>query len=92
MRQTRILVSLIAAVGFWLALARALPEVNAWAVIIVFFAALPAYLARKKVASMIAQGEHVSSEDRLAVFLSISLFTVPIQLYLVVIILSNLDA
>jgi hypothetical protein len=73
------------AFGFWLA--RADPEAIALLIVSIFFAVLPGRIVRRRVAEMKAQGESLSFGDRIAFFLCLSLFTVPIGFVLALIVL-----
>jgi hypothetical protein len=52
-------------------------ELIGWALLLVYFAAPPAFLARRIALSLDAQGQPLSLADRIAAFLCVSLFTVP---------------
>jgi hypothetical protein len=76
--RLRTLMIAIEGIGLWLGLALAYPEVGAWLILLAIIAVPPAYLARRRLAQMKVQGESLSLEDRIALFLCMSLFTVPI--------------
>jgi hypothetical protein len=78
LRRTSTLMAAVAAIGLWLGLTRTYPEANVWLLLLALFAGPPAYFARRKVLQYEAQGEPLQLEDRIALFLCLSLFTIPI--------------
>jgi hypothetical protein len=81
-RRISILLVLIGLIGLSLGLFRAWPGIYNWLIAIAVFGAPSALLARKTVGVMQDRGETVRIEDCVALFLSLSLFTVPIQLFI----------
>jgi hypothetical protein len=70
--------------GLLLSVASVYPEATGIGIVVgifvAYFAAPPALLAHRIVRSLIAQGEAMSTEDRLAAFLCMAIFTVPPQM------------
>jgi hypothetical protein len=82
--RLRTLMLAIGGIGLWLGLARAHPDANAWLILSACFAGPPAYLVRRRLAQMKVEGESLSFDDRIALFLCLSLFTVPIVMLFLV--------
>jgi hypothetical protein len=74
--------ALIAAIGLGFGLYRASPGACDWLLVLIVLAAPSAILARNRLADLPDRGESIRLEDRIALFLSVALFTVPIQLYI----------
>jgi hypothetical protein len=72
---------LIAMIGLGCGLFRASPGACDWLLAFVVLAAPSALLARNRLANMPGRGESFRLEDRIALFLSVALFTIPIQFY-----------
>jgi hypothetical protein len=75
--RVRTLMIAIGGIGLCLGLACAYPEAIALLILLGSFAAPAAYLARRRSAQMKAQGESLSLDDRIALFLCMSIFTAP---------------
>ena len=73
--------ALIATNGLGPGLFRASPGACDWLLVLIVLAAPSAILARNRLADMPDRGQAVRFEDRIALFLSVALFTVPIQFY-----------
>ena len=80
-RRISTLLVLVAAIGLSLGLVRTWPTACRWFIVLVVLGAVPALFAGKMIAGMRDRGELVRIEDRMALFLSLALFTVPLQLY-----------
>jgi hypothetical protein len=76
------LVALIGVIGLLLGLLRAWPAAYNVLIALAVFGSPAALLARKTIAGMRRRGEAIRIEDCVALFLSLSLFTVPIQLFI----------
>jgi hypothetical protein len=81
MRRIASLLVAIAVIGVLLGLWRDWPVASGLLIACAFFGIAPAMLARNKLANLQSRREALSIEDRVALFLSLALFTVPIQLY-----------
>jgi len=73
--------ALIATIGLGCGLSRASPGACDWLLAFVVMAAPSAVLARYRLADMPDRGESVRLEDRIALFLSVALFIILIQFY-----------
>ena len=80
-RHINSLLALIGVACLSLSVFRTWPVAIYWSIALAVFAAPTVLLARMKIAETRDRGELVPVEDRLALFLSLSLFTVPTQLY-----------
>jgi hypothetical protein len=80
-RRISTFMALIATIGLGFGLYRASPVACYWLLTLVILAAPSAILARNRLAELPDRGESVRLEDRVALLLSMALFTVPIQMY-----------
>jgi hypothetical protein len=83
-RRISFLLAVIGMIGLVLGLARTCPEAIGFGVMAAVFAVPPALLARRIVRSLVAHGEAMPASDRLAAFLCMALFTVPLQMILLI--------
>jgi hypothetical protein len=77
----QVVIAIVALVlGLGSTVPEAIPALIAGSILVAYFAAPAALMARRIVVSLEAQAQPLSAADRLAAFLCVSLFTVPISL------------